>query len=162
MKTASAPGVPGSTRRRVLARLIALAGGVPALFAVGRRTGARAAAPAGEGPRQAFATRAFEMRRLASEFGDQPYGAVVVRGGEVIAEAPSRVVTNADPTAHAEMEAIRAAARKLGSADLGGCVLYSSSRPCRMCETAAYWGGISRLYFGPGASDGGAPDYSSC
>ena len=88
--------------------------------------------------------------------GDQPYGAVVVKDRSIVGEAPSRVVTAGDPTAHAEMEAIRDAARKLGTRDLAGCDLYGSSPACRMCEAAAYWAGIARLFHGADAA-GGAP-----
>ena len=106
--------------------------------------------------------RAFEMRRLAETQGDQPYGAVVVRDGRVVAEAPSRVVTRGDPTAHAEMEAIRDACRRLGTRRLAGSQLYSSSRPCPMCEAAAYWAGIDRMIHGADATDGGAPRLAAC
>jgi tRNA(Arg) A34 adenosine deaminase TadA len=71
--------------------------------------------------------------------------------------APSRVVSRSDPTAHAEMEAIRDAARRLGTRHLGNCVIYASSRPCPMCEAAAYWAGISRLYHGADITDAGPP-----
>ena len=104
-----------------------------------------------------FAARAMAMRDLAQASGDQPYGAVIVRGDRIVVEAPSRVVLDADPTAHAEMEAIRRAARQLGSRDLSGCVMYSSSRPCPMCEAAAYWAGVERMYHGAAATDAGAP-----
>ena len=131
--------------------------GVPATFApmflMARST-------AGQSPAHAaFAARAraLAMRELAQASGDQPYGAVIVRGDRVIAEAPSRVVLDGDPTAHAEMEAIRRAARQLGTRDLAGCVMYSSSRPCPMCEAAAYWAGISRMYFGEAPADAGSP-----
>jgi tRNA(Arg) A34 adenosine deaminase TadA len=72
----------------------------------------------------------------------------VVKDGKIVGEAPSRVLTNQDPTAHAEMEAIRDAARKLGTRDLSGCELYGSSPACRMCEAAAYWANIARLHPG--------------
>jgi len=101
--------------------------------------------------------RAFAMRQAALDQGDQPYGAVVVRDGRIIAEAPSRVVTRKDPTAHAEMEAIRDAARALGTNDLRGAVIYASSRPCPMCTAAAYWARVGRLYWGEAITDGGAP-----
>jgi guanine deaminase len=89
--------------------------------------------------------------------GDQPYGAVVVRDGRIVAEAPSRGVVAGDPTAHAEMEAIRDAARKLGTRNLAGYDLYGSSRACRMCEAAAYWAGIARLFHGADATGGYPP-----
>ena len=62
--------------------------------------------------------------------GDQPYGAVVVKDGRIIGYGPSRVVLKKDATAHAEREAIREAQARLGTTDLSGCVLYSTSRPC--------------------------------
>jgi len=95
-----------------------------------------------------FAQRAAELRDEAVRSGDQPYGAVVVKDGKIVGEAPSRVVTAKDPTAHAEMEAIRDAARRLGTRDLSGCELYGSSPACRMCEAAAYWANISRMHPG--------------
>lgn len=91
---------------------------------------------------QPFMCRAAELRQQAVGAGDQAYGAVVVRDGQVVGEGPSRVVLSRDPTAHAEMEAIRDAAKRLGTRDLRGCELYSTSRPCKMCETAAYWAGV--------------------
>ena len=110
----------------------------------------------------AFAARAFEMRRRAAGDGDQPYGAVVVRDGVIIGEAPSRVIVNEDPSAHAEMEAIRDAARRLATRDLSGAVLYSSSRPCPMCEGAASYAGIARMVHGHELSDAGAPRLVRC
>jgi tRNA(Arg) A34 adenosine deaminase TadA len=101
--------------------------------------------------------RAFALRDEAVRAGDQGFGAVVMRGSEMVGSAPSRVVTLSDPTAHAEMEAIRDAARRLRSRDLSGCVLVSSSRPCRMCESAARWAGISRMVYGEALTDAGAP-----
>jgi tRNA(Arg) A34 adenosine deaminase TadA len=109
-----------------------------------------------------FMQRAIAMRDAAVDSGDQPYGAVIVRGGRIVGQAPSRVIVNADPTAHAEMEAIRDAARRLGTRDLSGCEIYASSRPCRMCETAAYWANLSRMHHGVAITDAGAPGYSSC
>lgn len=102
-------------------------------------------------------TRARALRDEAVRNGDQPFGAVVLRGDRVVGEGPSRVVTAQDPTAHAEMEAIRAAARALGTRDLSGCVLVSTSRPCRMCEAAAGRARISRMVYGDALTDGGAP-----
>ncbi|MDH3636072.1 MAG: nucleoside deaminase [Gammaproteobacteria bacterium] len=104
-----------------------------------------------------FIARAFGMQRRAIDSGDQAYGAVVVRNGRIVGQSPSRVVINRDPTAHAEMEAIRDAARRLGSRDLSRCTLYSSSPACPMCEAAAYWAGIERMVYGKNASEGGGP-----
>lgn len=101
--------------------------------------------------------RARDRRDDASRAGDQPFGAVVWCNGRIVGEAPSRVVTAGDPTAHAEIEAIRAAARRLGRRDLSRCVLVSTSRPCRMCEAAAGWARISRMVHGDALTDAGAP-----
>jgi len=102
-----------------------------------------------------------QLRDEAVRAGDQSYGAVVVKDGKIVGEARSRVVTSRDPTAHAELEAIRDAARRLGTRDLSGCELYGSSSACRMCESAAYWAGIARLFHGSAAT-GGAPPRSGC
>ena len=104
-----------------------------------------------------FMDRAMAMRRLAEQNGDQSYGAVVVRGGRIVGEAPSGVVVKRDPTAHAEIEAMRDAARRLGTRDLAGATLYSSSRACSMCEAAAFQAGIERMVHGPGLIDAGRP-----
>ena len=104
-----------------------------------------------------FIDRAFAMRQEALDGGDQGYGAVVVREGRIIGQSPSRVVEKRDPTAHAEMEAIRDAARRTAGRGLDGAVLYSSSPPCPMCEAAAYWAGIERLVHGSEARDAGRP-----
>lgn len=101
--------------------------------------------------------RAEALRDEAQRAGDQPYGAVVLHGALIVGAAPSRVVTATDPTAHAEMEAIRDAARGLRRRDLSGCVLVSTSRPCRMCEAAAGWAGISRMVYGEALIDAGPP-----
>jgi len=106
----------------------------------------------------AFMQRAFEMRQYALDRGDQAYGAVIVRGGSIVGQSWSRVILDQDPTAHAETAAIRDAARRLRSRDLSGATLYSSSRPCPMCEAAAYWAGIGRLVYGRDLTDGGSPN----
>ena len=119
------------------------------------------AQPRTPGPR-AFMARAEAMRALAVRNGDQGYGAVIVKDNRIVGEAPSRVVTNKDPTAHAEVEAIRDAARRLGTRSLAGCVMYGTFRACAMCETAAYWAGLDRLYHGSAIADGGKPRYGGC
>jgi tRNA(Arg) A34 adenosine deaminase TadA len=101
--------------------------------------------------------RAFEMRRLAIERGDEPYGAVLVKDGRIVGEGVSAVVTDIDPTAHAEMQAIRDAARRLHTRDLSGCEMYGTSRACTMCEAGAYWARISRMYYGASITDAGGP-----
>jgi tRNA(adenine34) deaminase len=104
-----------------------------------------------------FIEAAFRMRDEAVRAGDQAYGAVVVKDGRIIGFGPSRVVLKNDPGAHAEREAIREAQARLGSRELAGCVLYSSSRPCARCEAAAAEANIARMIFGRNASDAGAP-----
>jgi tRNA(Arg) A34 adenosine deaminase TadA len=120
------------------------------------------ASPVAAQDRAGFARRAIELRRQAEARGDQPYGAVVVKDGRIVGEGVSAVIARGDPTAHAEMEAIREAARRLGTRDLGGAELYGSSRACLMCETAAYWARVSRMYSGESAQDDGPPRYRSC
>ncbi len=85
--------------------------------------------------------------------GGGPFGAVIVKDGEVIAVGANRVVPNNDPTAHAEVSAIRAACAKLGTFKLDGCTIYSSCEPCPMCLSAIYWAGISRLCYGNTKND---------
>ena len=111
-----------------------------------------------------FIQRALAMRQLAIDSGDQAYGAIIVKAGRIVGQAPSRVIVNHDPTAHGEIEAIRDAARRLGSRDLSGCEIYSSAKPCQMCETACYWANIDSIYYGTPTSiiTGGPPNYSSC
>lgn len=102
------------------------------------------------------------MRDLAVASGDQAFGAVVVKAGRIVGEGPSRVVSNHDPTAHAEMEAIRDAARALGTADLADCVLYSTSRACPMCEAAAFWANVESMRFGSSITNAGPPQLRRC
>lgn len=151
------------TRRVFVQRLIRLsaAGAAFGLLAGGRIQAAEQRdeiilQPAEPEPGQ-FMQRAFAMRQLALDRGDQAYGAVIVRDGLIVGQAPSRVVVAGDPSAHAEMETIRDTARRLGSRHLHGCVMYSSSPPCPMCRAAAYWAGIESLVFGAELSDGGRP-----
>lgn len=95
-----------------------------------------------------FLTRAIELARLGSEAGEGgPFGAVIVRDGRIIAESWNRVVASHDPTAHAEVSAIRSACAQLGNFHLTGCTLYASSEPCPMCLAATYWARIGRVVF---------------
>lgn len=80
--------------------------------------------------------------------GGGPFGAVIVRDGEIIATGTNRVTANCDPTAHAEVNAIRAACSKLGEFKLAGCTIYSSCEPCPMCLSALYWAGVERILYG--------------
>ena len=79
--------------------------------------------------------------------GGGPFGAVIVRDGRVIATGTNRVVPGCDPTAHAEVTAIRNAARVLGTFDLSGCEIYTSCEPCPMCLGAIYWARLDRMYY---------------
>jgi guanine deaminase len=76
-----------------------------------------------------------------------PFGAVIVKDGEVIAASGNKVVPNNDPTAHAEVSAIRLACQKLGTFSLEGCVIYTSCEPCPMCLGAIYWARLDQIYY---------------
>ena len=80
--------------------------------------------------------------------GGGPFGAVIVRNGEVIATGTNRVTANNDPTAHAEVSAIRAACAKEENFKLEGCTCYTSCEPCPMCLSALYWAGVERIVYG--------------
>jgi len=112
---------------------------------------------ASPGEHQAFIAAAFKMKDEAVRSGDQPYGAVLVKDGRILGFGPSRVVLKKDWTAHAEREAMREAQARLGSNDLSGCVLYSTSRPCSQCEAAAAAANVARMYHGASATDAGPP-----
>jgi tRNA(Arg) A34 adenosine deaminase TadA len=94
--------------------------------------------------------------RAAAVAGEVPIGAVIVRDGEVIARAHNRTITDDDPTAHAEVLAIRAAAKAIGSQRLAGADIYVTLEPCAMCAAAISFARIRRLYFGASDSKGGA------
>jgi guanine deaminase len=76
-----------------------------------------------------------------------PFGAVIARDGQIIAEGHNQVTSSNDPTAHAEVVAIRAACRQLGSFNLQGCEMYTSCEPCPMCLGAIYWARLDRVYY---------------
>ncbi len=82
-----------------------------------------------------------------------PFGAVVVREGRIVGEGANTVTASHDPTAHAEVNAIRAAAKELGTFSLAGCELYTSCEPCPMCLAAAYWARLDAIYYGASAAD---------
>ena len=82
-----------------------------------------------------------------------PFGAVIAAGDEIVAEGVNRVTLELDPTAHAEICAIREACRKLGRFSLWGCTLYSSCEPCPMCLSAIYWARLDALYFAASRDD---------
>jgi guanine deaminase len=82
-----------------------------------------------------------------------PFGAVIVRGDKIIGEGANSVTSTNDPTAHGEVNAIRAAAKALGTFTLAGCELYTSCEPCPMCLAAAYWARLDAVYYGASAAD---------
>lgn len=85
--------------------------------------------------------------------GGGPFGAVIARDGKIVATGVNRVTPDCDPTAHAEVSAIRAACKELGTFDLSGCEIYSSCEPCPMCLGAIYWAHLDKLYFGNNKHD---------
>lgn len=85
-----------------------------------------------------------------------PFGAVIVKGDSVVADGWNQVTSTSDPTAHAEVVAIRRACTALGGWNLSGCVLYSSCEPCPMCLAAAYWARVDRIVFAASRSDAAA------
>jgi guanine deaminase len=101
-----------------------------------------------------FMTRAIELSLdnvLSGKGG--PFGAVVVKGSKIVAEGVNRVTARNDPTAHAEVVAIREACSKLGVFELVDCEIYTSCEPCPMCLGAIYWARLARVYYGNLASD---------
>ena len=91
--------------------------------------------------------RALEQAQQAQAIGEVPIGAVVYRGYQVLAQAHNLRESQHDPTAHAEVVAIREAAQSLGTQDLSGCILYTSCEPCPMCLSAAYWSRVDHVYY---------------
>jgi tRNA(adenine34) deaminase len=102
---------------------------------------------------------ALEEARAAGARGEVPVGCVVVRNGTVVARAGNRTIADHDPTAHAELIAIRAAASTLGSERLTDCDLYVTLEPCAMCAAAMSFARIRRLYFGAADAKGGAVEH---
>jgi guanine deaminase len=101
-----------------------------------------------------FMTRAVELsiENVRSGRGG-PFAAVVVKDGKIIAEGTNRVTSTNDPTAHAEIVAIREACKRLGGFELKDCIIYTSCEPCPMCLGAIYWARPARVYFGATAAD---------
>ena len=91
--------------------------------------------------------------------GGGPFGAVIARGGEIIATGVNRVTASNDPTAHAEVSAIRRAARVLGTFNLSGCEIFTSCEPCPMCLGAIYWARLDRIYYANTKADAAAAGF---
>ena len=106
-----------------------------------------------------FMDIAFAEARAAAEADEVPVGCAIVRGTEVLARAGNRTLRDRDPTAHAEMLAIRQAAAQLGSERLVDCDLYVTLEPCAMCAAAISFARIRRLYFGAADPKGGAVEH---
>jgi guanine deaminase len=94
-----------------------------------------------------FMKRAIELSKRNIESGGGPFGAVIVRDGKIIGEGWNKVTANNDPTAHAEVEAIRTACQNEKNFDLSGAEIYTSCEPCPMCLSAVYWARLSKIYF---------------
>jgi tRNA(adenine34) deaminase len=106
-----------------------------------------------------FMQMALDEARAAQARGEVPVGCVIVREGEMIASAGNRTLADRDPTAHAELLAIRAASAALGSERLTDCDLYVTLEPCTMCAAAMSFARVRRLYFGAGDPKGGAVEH---
>ena len=101
-----------------------------------------------------------ELMRVAIEAavenvknGGGPFGAVIARDGDIVSVGTNRVTPNNDPTAHAEISAIRAACTALGTFDLSGCEIFTSCEPCPMCLGAIYWAHLDKIYYGCNKKD---------
>jgi len=95
---------------------------------------------------------ALALENVQSDRGG-PFGALILKNGKIIAEAANSVTSTNDPTAHAEIVAIREACKKLGTFQLTGCEIYASCEPCPMCLAAIYWARLDRIYFAGTAAD---------
>jgi guanine deaminase len=102
---------------------------------------------------KSYLLRAIKVASDGIYEGGGPFGAVIVKDGEIISESSNRVVLNSDPTAHAEVLAIRQAAEKLNTFNLEGCTLYASCEPCPMCLGAIYWSGIRKVVYASDRND---------
>ncbi len=97
--------------------------------------------------------RAIALSEESVKNGGGPFGAVIARNGEIVAEASNRVTLDHDPTAHAEVSAIRLAAQRLGTFNLSGCDIYTSCEPCPMCLGAIYWARLDNIYYANNRKD---------
>lgn len=108
----------------------------------------------------AFMSEAIRLANESVNNGGGPFGAVVVKDGQIVAGSANRVTIDNDPTAHAEVNTIREACRRLGTFDLSGCVIYTSCEPCPMCLGAIYWARIDRIYYGNNRKDAADIDFA--
>lgn len=99
--------------------------------------------------------RAIALSENSVRNGGGPFGAVIAKDGEIIAEGSNNVTIDTDPTAHAEVSTIRKACKNLGTFDLSGCVIYTSCEPCPMCFGAIYWAHLDKIYYANDRKDAG-------
>ena len=107
----------------------------------------------------AFMQRAIELAEQNIRQGGGPFAAVIVKDGRIVAETGNTVTKSLDPTAHAEVNAIREACRRLQTFELSGCEIYSSCEPCPMCMAAIYWARLDKLYFAATCQDAAAAGF---
>ncbi len=100
-----------------------------------------------------FMQLAIDKTREGIQNGQSPFGCAIVKGEDVVAVTHNTVWLTCDPTAHAEVNCIRAAAKKLNTIDLSGCTMYTTCEPCPMCLTATHWAKIDTCYFGATIAD---------
>jgi tRNA(Arg) A34 adenosine deaminase TadA len=103
--------------------------------------------------------RAIELSKKNIENGGGPFGAVVVKDGQIIGEGFNKVTANNDPTAHAEVEAIREACKNISNFDLAGAEIYTSCEPCPMCLSAIYWARLNKIYYANTKKDAAAIEF---
>lgn len=152
---------PGQYSRRLVISSL----GIASLADIFRTRGAAAQSfspitQPSERTKAGYLARANELREQAVREGDQGYGAVVVRAGVIVGEGRNYVVLHTDPTAHAELLAVRDAARRLRTADLSDCEVYSTATPCPMCQGALYWARVRRYHNQSTPPEGVAPRLS--
>ncbi|MDA0975564.1 MAG: nucleoside deaminase [Planctomycetota bacterium] len=113
----------------------------------------------GEESQAEFMRRAIRLSSDNVRRAGGPFGAVIVKGGQVVGEGCNRVTATHDPTAHAEIVAIRDACRRLSTFDLSGAEIYTSCEPCPMCLAAIYWARLERIHFANTKEDAAAVDF---
>lgn len=100
-----------------------------------------------------FVAEAQRMKELAVASGDQAYGAVIVKENQIVGYGPSRVIADENPDAHAERVALWDAQKRIGTKDLAGCVIYSTSIPCAICQEALAEANVETMFYGPNATE---------
>ena len=103
--------------------------------------------------------RAIELSKNNISHGGGPFGAVIVKDGKIIGEGFNKVTSNNDPTAHAEVEAIREACKNISNFDLSGAEIYTSCEPCPMCLSAIYWARLAKVYYANTKKDAAAIEF---